>query len=1692
MRLKTEKFVSILIVISLLLNGIQPIFYVNAEEDEIVIEAVETRNDTKSPPQIDIEYLGTTPKNPIVGQEFTLKYKVNPQPFRMSFAKDLEIVFVLDNSEGMGKHEYLENVKKSTLSFINSFTELTDGVTKFQNLNIGLVSFNSTGTIEQVIIPIIRDGQVQNEAINQAMSAINNLTASGQKNMGDGLRKTAYLLSQNPTDMERAIILLTEGALDAATVESKQNSIPYLKIDNLDPGEGNNSTPYLYTGCKGNDSKCNDYAINMAKMLKSNLNHVFSIMIGGSSENSNHHAHLPLIHTALGGEGKPFYAGINEIQIVFDQIAQELEKLYSINPILNITLNPNFSLQNEFNLKVDPVNYTLGTDGWYTAPSQIIEITMTANDSGDYSLFDAGSFGYKDIHGNNKESVIDSPTISVRPYDSSQESLLTVDFQFIPNKALIGDEVEAVLTMIPPIGNNEYSGLGMWLPNIDSNLRLIGNNSLNLGEIKDGQIKSGSFRFLITERDDIVSDHVGEYTLTGESYYNNYASQHIIERLDASVYVKRGRVKARVIDESGQNITSFTTLTLDDFESNEMTNDGYIIFDTVPTGNYFLELSNLPNGCYVDSGDEKANITVNYDNNEITYTFHVKGKIASPFRILEVEPADSFKLTNQSGRVTTGVELTTVMVDNKNYITEIHHMTMSEFIAKTTKINGYYDVIVIGDWIDYSISANNNTTFNSYQYLENDITNRKSEEIKQFIETGQLVYIDSNLKWRTDLKLGKNFSENGIWTIRKENFNGSWSLQNANNQLTLRQIIDDYLKIKDQAKRPNFSVEVSEGDSFSDELGNREKRKMKFKLNTDLTNAENLTINLYLDINGDGLFKEEEKFQFDKVNFYQENGTSIFELEYDFYKDFPEFVGLLDWKVEIEKDKIEGYSNAIVSYQQGNILFRRLGDKRTINVLQISPYARGDIDNKIKGNLNLVQHEEFQNLLKVNEVQDYIINIDVISYEEFYGEKYSKFENEVDLKDSKYDMIIIGFSDNYQLNMFKDNEEAIRQIREFIESGQSVMFTHDTFYNSYTDDIVNTNYGSGFAFTKSFRDIIGQSRYWDPNNANELDIDGDLIPHDLDQPTDINSYNPGFTTWRRDTGDGAMWNSVSSSVYQLNQSLITSYPFQLGESISIRKTHGQYFQLNLEDEDVVPLFTLENSSERPNINRYDAMNSYYTYSKGNITFSGTGENTRDSNGYPESELKLFINTIVKAERGANHAPVIDSNLIEYQDNIIYKGVKEFDFTVTVKDVDSDLMNVGIDFYVEDPRINPNAKSVSLLKEFDVSSGESFDLKVPNKNTTMYLKVMAEDEHGASTTKVYVVVPSDYAIPFTVTGNKGLVGEELDLNIQFNMFNASAAKFQMDENNTVGIQFLDDNFASQKEMTQSNSELSYRVTGTREVDGYLTGTIIYSDESKQVVKIPISIVEPEILVKLEFTDGVEAYPLEVTLLKNTDFLETKVITESAKFKNGLTVGNGYRLNIGNLSEGVSVIKTDIKDMKNNLTQSEINLNYDSPIYECILTIGTELLVESSIEHGLFLGLNQMPILDVDEGLLDAELKDFPLNSVVALGAVIEAGEDSMLVKFHKDVNGNLIGTPKVIQLEPDSNEEFNCSKSTDGNFTCQLGSKGTYVLTYHYKLSVDSFRDDFYIFRNTISLNDSEYSKVARIKVSKLSNLPNLF
>lgn len=791
----------------------------------------------------------------------------------------------------------------------------------------------------------------------------------------------------------------------------------------------------------------------------------------------------------------------------------------------------------------------------------------------------------------------------------------------------------------------------------------------------------------------------------------------------------------------------------------------------------------------VATGTNDENSDVKVVDGKLTY-------IGPDIRILEIEPADSFKLTDiSSTRVTTGVETVTRNVNSKEYKIEITHMTMAEFIGKTEQLNGKYDVIVIGRYVDKTLQAPNGAIsytndkqgtawFRDYVDIDNDITNKKANEIKEFIESGQLVYIDKDIKSMNGSKIYYHMiNADGAFNQTTDNLIKNLSVTGNNNNITIDSIFKQYIErinTNNSFISPNIFSNSPVGDTYDDELGDINKRNMVFNISSKELKDENLTVNLYLDINGDGLFKEDEIV---KVVTGVNLSKGDYELEYNIYEDFPLFIGYLDWRIEVVKNKIDGYSESIKAYYDGNILFRRLTEeKRTINVLQIVPieknhWAFGQNTSGYQyGNLDLSKNIKFQELLNSVEVQDYNIKIDVISYQDFYSGNYEGPGRE-NLNESKYDMVIMGFSDTYIEE--KISAEAINQLKEYVKVGKSLMLTHDTLtYWKAGDNLDNAS-----NLMKEFRDIAGQSRYIDRYNQSEEDLNGEKIQHDPNICTDTNNWlyykRRSGSTFLNMYWDFGSDKTESNLVYRVNKTILTSYPFELGLEIPVRETHGQYFQLNLEDEDVVPIFNLteqqsssgQNSQTLSYNNRYDSRNFYYTYSRGNITFSGTGENSRDSNEYPESEMKLFINTIVKAERSANHKPIISGLNEEEITSVPYN--KDFNFSIVVKDIDNDKVKLN--------KILVKGKDISSsnnLSDEYKESGAIYSLTISKdllskSNQELTIILEAEDEKKAISIKEYKIkTVSDAIIVPKIVYKDLTVNENLSFTIDLETENDS--------------------------------------------------------------------------------------------------------------------------------------------------------------------------------------------------------------------------------------------------------------------------------------------------------------------------------
>lgn len=273
-----------------------------------------------------------------------------------------------------------------------------------------------------------------------------------------------------------------------------------------------------------------------------------------------------------------------------------------------------------------------------------------------------------------------------------------------------------------------------------------------------------------------------------------------------------------------------------------------------------------------------------------------------------------------------------------------------------------------------------------------------------------------------------------------------------------------------------------------------------------------------------------------------------------------------------------------------------------------------------------------------------------------------------------YDMIILGFGHEFtDIN----TEQGIQDILYYVKSGRSLLFTHDTTssVNAPSDQFAliqkdsndveafpsGTKYW-GYQMNRYLRNIVGMDRYGvtisNDTTATKKEKNALLAAKDQaykagSEKTSLVSEIQGYTYHTLNSNAYDVWYSqkrnlnvltnstvdgTANRVTQVNEGRITEYPYQISEEFQISSTHGQYYQLDLEQDqdgdgqsDVVVWYCLSDNadgngtySSSPN----DVVNNYYIYSVGNMTYSGVGHSKLTS----KEEAKLFVNTLVAAYR----------------------------------------------------------------------------------------------------------------------------------------------------------------------------------------------------------------------------------------------------------------------------------------------------------------------------------------------------------------------------------------------------------------------------------------------------------------------------
>ena len=571
-----------------------------------------------------------------------------------------------------------------------------------------------------------------------------------------------------------------------------------------------------------------------------------------------------------------------------------------------------------------------------------------------------------------------------------------------------------------------------------------------------------------------------------------------------------------------------------------------------------------------------------------------------------------------------------------------------------------------------------NKDFNIKEYYsENDITKRRAENVLDFAKTGQLFFIEESAKSIKGTKLKKFFDDNELInnkTIRPVS------------KLNLDNVLKEYDKLDAIKRKPEVTmVQSPVGDvdvsnksktDFNDDVkGDISKRNMvfKFKIKSQKDSNGNdikYGARLLLDYNADGMFNDSYEKNNESLSYSNEVAVFNKKLQCDSegvytieFKIEDKFVGFLDWKLEVfnmdENSELSSkghLSNSVEKDILGSIIFRSITDDAPkYKILQIKSNKNNNLDLAAGEN----RKGSFRYLL--NQCKDYDFNVDSITVNEFNKMSYEKVIG--------YDMIIIGFADGYG-NINEFGEEAIDNLTKFSDLNKSLMLTHDTMALHLFNETMNGNYKtSNWRLTQAFKDKVGQSRYKDLFNENSVGTHEDFIGH--------NEQQIGATAY---SNVKLYTGTITNETKRINSAQISMYPYNLEnkdieEYLKIAETHAQWYQLNLENEDLVPWYNISSNVDSRyssmKYNNRDSRNFYYTYSNKNITYSGTGH----SDKYTSFELKLFVNTVYKAIKGANTPPDVtnvneDKSQVIDGNNISVSSDEDFKFAIKVSDIDT--------------------------------------------------------------------------------------------------------------------------------------------------------------------------------------------------------------------------------------------------------------------------------------------------------------------------------------------------------------------------------------------------------------------------------------
>lgn len=570
-----------------------------------------------------------------------------------------------------------------------------------------------------------------------------------------------------------------------------------------------------------------------------------------------------------------------------------------------------------------------------------------------------------------------------------------------------------------------------------------------------------------------------------------------------------------------------------------------------------------------------------------------------------------------------------------------------------------------------------------------------------------------------------------------------------------------------------------------------------------------------------------------------------------------QYYKLITWKLVVSNNSNKYIHTSEIGYaKQSN----SSGKKQVINVLQIKP------DTGCKWDLNTVNNNNIVNenlKKKLEKIPDFDIKIKSVTVSELSAENseinifdyqiliigfndvYQDIPADKVAEIKKYIQSGRSVIFSHDTTSYLSYKYGYRNKENHDEGKYSDVYPkialtkyredeRDIFFDGYLNgDNVKSifNPSWGISMNNILRSIVGMDRYG--ITLTDKNVSGQTISSLLKQGHPLSSENTDFDDLLKYAGDiayklgdesrstsYAQTQAFSNGLFltdvnlgggartkvatKVNDGAITQYPYRIADTLNVSETHGQYYQLALEQDmdingksdaktDIVVWYCLGGSiyGDSPN----DARNYYYYYSKGNVIYTGTGHSDINNN---EAEIQLFINSIVAAANVTATEPDVtfikslnpvaekettryyttdqpiwsqESNTLE-EDMELYFNVKDYNMvSADLNQDDLDKQEMTVQLYIESPdgseltgdelpanitgkKLKNITAEVGKLKEYNetetqmvnVASDEKFHLK---QNNAYGFKISGIEKYLRDTQnvgtyknkKVYVLVTS---------------------------------------------------------------------------------------------------------------------------------------------------------------------------------------------------------------------------------------------------------------------------------------------------------------------------------------------------------------